>query len=407
MAGLYLVLPQFARLGLSFFDFLTVRPTFYGMVAQELELANANEASTWISRRMLLANQYESVPFFGLTMNPTVFSLVVQVFALTSMYHVVRRKWVDAAWHPFSKRFSVWFVAGMTVLMAGSLWPLLHNVAAHEALLERIFDSSPSVVMGLLVGLFFVVSAVTLLVSISVVTPTRNTVRRGLRRARKAGKSRPPLSWDAATSLPTTLVMLVAALAGYALVVTAIRDSAVYTWRPGMGEYLLGLGVLGTAVVLAFQGMHERFGRRAVILGLFVLWVIPVMVSIVMLAAFDAWRPGMYIGAFCPAVAGGMSISFLIDTAGNAAARDTAIVVGTPVAEDARRVIRLTIAFYVFLAVFAQVLRYGALRHWRQAESHNTDPGTVRDDELGVGERLPPLSATSPHPGPPLRPATD
>lgn len=401
VAALYLVLPLFARVGLSFFDFLTVRPTFYGMVAQELELAHHDRRSDWITQRMMLARQYESIPFFGIQLNPTLFSLIVQVFALTAMYHVVRRKWVDAAWHPFSKRFAVWFVAAMTVLLAGTLWPLLHNITAHEELLERIFDSSPAVVMGLLVGLFFVVSAVAVLMSISVITPTRNTVRRGLRRAKKLGKPKLPLSWDAASSLPATVLMLVIALGGYALVVTAIRGSAVYTWRPGMGEILLMLGVLAAAVVVAFQGMHERFGQRAVILGLFVLWVVPVMVSIVLVAAFDAWRPGMYIGALCPAVAWGMSLSFLIDAAGNAVAKDTELITGTFYAEDARAVIRLTVAFYVFLAVFAQVLRASAVRRWREAESAAlSEPG-------GLAEQAPPVTPPAPRPGPPLRPAAD
>lgn len=398
VAALYLVLPLFARVGLSFFDFLTVRPTFYGMVAEELQLAHDGRPSDWITERMMLSRQYESIPFFGIQLNPTLFSLIVQVFALTAMYHVVRRKWVDAAWHPFSKRFAVYFVAGMTVLLAGTLWPLLHNLVAHEQLLDRIFDSSPSVVMGLLVGLFFVVSAVAILMSISVVTPTRNTVRSGLRRAKKLGKRKLPLSWDAASSLPATLLMLAIGLGGYVLVVTAIRDSAVYVWRPGMGEALLMLGVLGAAVVLAFQGMHERFGRRAVILGLFVLWVVPVMVSIVLLAAFDAWRPGMYIGAFCPAVAGGMSLSFLIDAAGNAVARDTAIVTGTFYAEDARTVIRLTVGFYVLLAVLAQVLRASAVRRWREAES-----ATLSEPAGAV--HVSPVTTPAPRRGPPPRQA--
>lgn len=389
VAALYLVLPLFARLGLTFFDYLTVRPTFYGMVAEELHASDNTATAQWVSDRMSLADQYRLVPFFGLWLNPMLYSLAVQLFALTAMYHVVRRKWVDAAWHPFSKRFGVWFVLGMALLLSGSLWPLLHDADAHDALMQRL-DAGPSVVMGLLVGLLFVVGAIAVMLSIALVTPSRHTVRRGLRRARKAGRVRIPLSWDGATSFPATLLMLGLALGGYALVVAAIRTGVVYDWRPGMTESLVALGLLSAAVVVAYQGFYERFGQRTVILGLFVLWVVPVMVAIVLLSAFDAWRPGMYISTFCPAVAGGMSLSFLIDATGDAVRQHTAIIAGTYPEDDAKAVIRLTIVFYAVLAVLAQYLRLQAAQRWRRLESERLETpmdAAGGDAEVWRGER--------------------
>lgn len=363
---LYLVLPLFARVGLSFFDFLTVRPTFYGMVAEELQ---AGDHGDWVAERMLLAQQYESVPFYGLSLNPTAFSLVVQIFALTAMYHVVRRKWVDNAWHPFSKRFSVFFVFGVVTLLVGSIWPLLFDTQVHDDLVARMQGAQDTVVLSLLIGLFFVVSGLAVLMTISLTTPTAQTARKGLRRARKRGLSRVPLSWDAATTVPTTLAMLLIAVAAYGLVLLAIRSGEVYEIKPGMERWLVALGVLGVLVVVAFQGMHERFGQRPVILGLFVLWVMPVMVGIVMLAAFDAWRPAMYVGALCPAVGGGMSLALLLDASMGPVSDGSILLRGTPAEDHARLVVALTIVLYAGLAVIAQGLRFRAARRRRRLDA--------------------------------------
>lgn len=385
---LYLVLPLFARVGLSFFDFLTVRPTFYGMVAEELQ---AGDHGDWVAERMLLAQQYESVPFYGLSLNPTAFSLVVQIFALTAMYHVVRRKWVDNAWHPFSKRFSVFFVFGVVTLLVGSIWPLLFDTQVHDDLVARMQGAQDTVVLSLLIGLFFVVSGLAVLMTISLTTPTAQTARKGLRRARKRGLSRVPLSWDAATTLPTTLAMLLIAVAAYGLVLLAIRSGEVYEIKPGMERWLVALGVLGVLVVVAFQGMHERFGQRPVILGLFVLWVMPVMVGIVMLAAFDAWRPAMYVGALCPAVAGGMSLALLLDASAGHITNGSYIIKGTPAEDHARMVVALTIVLYAGLAVIAQGLRFRAARRRKRLDA----------DMAVYAERVSPTEAERYPTGPP------
>ncbi|MEM6854266.1 MAG: hypothetical protein AAF593_07640 [Planctomycetota bacterium] len=385
---LYLVLPLFARVGLSFFDFLTVRPTFYGMVYEEIQSAGQRPN---IPSRIMLAQQYETVPFYGLSLNPTAFSLVVQVFVLTAMYHVVRRKWVDAAWHPFSKRFSLFFVFGVVTLLVGSIWPLLFDTQVHDELVDRMQWAGDTVILSLLIGLFFVVSGLAVLMTISLTTPTAQTSRKGLRRARKRGLDRIPLSWDAATSVPTMLVVLLIAVVGYVVVLLAIQSGPVYEIKAGMERWLVALGVLSVLVVVAFQGMHERFGQRPVILGLFVFWVMPVMVGIIMFAAFDAWRPAMYIGALCPAVAGAMSLALLLDASAGQVVDGSYLLRGSPVEDHARMVVAVTIVLYAGLAVIAQGLRYSASCKRKRLERDTAD----------LAERVTPRREVSHQPNPP------
>lgn len=397
VAVLYLVLPLFARVGLSFFDFLTVRPTFYGMVAEEL---NRAEAGRWMSERMMLVQQYESVPFFGGRFNPTAFSLVVQGFALLTMYHVVRRKWVDTGWHPFSKRFSLFFAAGIITLLTGTLWPLLSDAQVNADLIQRMREVTRLEVQSLLIGLYFVVSGLAILLTVSLITPSTQTARKGWRRTRRRGLSRVPLGWDAASSWPGAVAMLVVAAAGLAAVLWAIYSGGVYEWRPGMVLWLMALCLLGALVVVGFQGMHERFGRRAVILGLFVVWIMPVMVAIVMVAAFDAWRPAMYVSGSCPAVAGAFSLALLLDASSGGGGGSLLeggagfLMRGTAAEEHARRVIVLTLTLYAALAVLAQVLRAQRSRKLQRLEQG-----------LAVSESSALLLPRESHPADPPRPA--
>ena len=366
VAGLYLVLPIFARLGLTFFDFLTVRPTFYGMVAEELQRHEFGHRG-WVNERMWLVQRYQEVPFFGLRLNPTVFSLAVQGFGLVTLYHVVRRKWVDAAWHPFAKRFSVGFVAAMSMLLAGSVWPLLTDEQTHGTFVKRFGGAGDAAALSLLIGVFVVVCGLAVFLSIGITTPTRHTVRKGLRRSEKLGLSRVPLSWDAATSLPATLMMLLWAGAGYALLLAAVRVSTIYDWTADIQPWLALPPLLAGLVLITVQGMTERFGTRAVILGLFVCWVVPVMVMIVIIAAFEeSWAAAMYIGGLCPAVAGALSLASLLDAAAGPIAHDRYLIQQTPAEAHAHAVIVMSVILYTSLAVLAQLLRWRGGRRLRR-----------------------------------------
>ena len=376
VAGLYLVLPLFARLGLSFFDFLTVRPTFYGMVAQELQQGGHG---TWAQQRLGLISQYQRVPFFGLRLNPTAFSLAVQGFAIAVMYHVVRRKWIDAGWHPFSRRFALLFVAGLMTLLTGSLWPLVADEDAHAQLMERLYSSGSAGVFTLLVGVFAVVCTLTLLLTVSLITANRHTTRRGLRRAWKRGMARPRWDWDAASSWPATAAMLAMVAAASAIVVWAVRSGGIYRVPETVWPWLAAMGGLLLAVVIAYQGAYERFGQRAVILSLFVVWVVPVMIMIVLLVAFeDLWRTAMTLGGLCPAVAGAFCLAAVLDSLTGHVGHTADLVLSSQAAEDhAHFVIYLSLSIYAVLAVVMQVLRARFARRLRRqeyAKSEAADP---------------------------------
>jgi uncharacterized membrane protein len=235
--------------------------------------------------------------------------------------------------------------------------------------MRRFGEAGEAAVLSLLIGVFFVVSGLAVLLSVSLITPSNHTARKGLRRVRKLGIARVPLAWDAATSWPATTLMIVWVFAGYALVLAALHVGSVYDWTRALNPWLAVLPVLGLMVVAAYQGMSERFGQRAVILGLFVCWVVPVMVMIVMMVAFDTWRAAMYIGGLCPAVAGALSLAGLLDAAAGPIAVDRYLLQQTPAEPHAHRVIVLTLILYAGVAVLGQLLRWRGSRRLRRRES--------------------------------------
>lgn len=363
VAGLYLFLPQFARFGLSFLDYLTVRPTFYGMVAQELQ---TSEPGPW-SRTPMLSMRYREVSFFGLQLNPTVFSLLVQVFALGTMYHVVRRKWLDPAWHALSKGFSLVFMAGVLFLLVGSLWPLVLNPTKHQQWLNALNGPSHEDALPLFVGLFFVVCVPAVLLAVSLITPTAQSTRKGYRRAKKLGLRRAPWSWDSASSLPWTLALILMAMGAFVGFTLSIQAGPVYDVTPVMWRWLVVPAALLVTVALTVQGMLEVLSRRAVLLMLFLLWAVPVMAGVVLLAAFEAWKPAMYLGTLCPATAGGLSLAFLLDTMWQADS-DRVLWQSAEAAAVGQQVIVLTVGLYSVLMLTMQVLRIRVSAARRQAE---------------------------------------
>lgn len=371
-------------MGLSFFDFLTVRPTFYGMIAEEVHRGGH---TGWASERLGLIDRYRRVPFFGMQLNPTVFSLIVQGFAIATMYHVVRRKWIDVSWHPLSRRFALVFVGGLMVLLTGSLWPLLADREAHAELMARLYSTGAEGVFTLLIGLFAVVSTLTLLLTVSLITPNRHTTRKGLRRAWKRELTRPPWWWDAAGSGRVTLMLLLIVGLGGAVLLWAVQSGGIYRISDRLWPWLGALVGLLVTVVVAYQGAYERFGQRAVILGLFVVWVVPVMIMVIMLVAFeDLWRTAMTVGGLCPAVAGAFVLAEVLNVLTGHVGHTADMVLGdTAAVEHARSVVVFTVCLYVVLAGLMQVLR---VRHARR----------LRRQEYAKAE--------SAHPPPPPPPAT-
>ncbi|MFI4897639.1 MAG: hypothetical protein ACIARR_07420 [Phycisphaerales bacterium JB059] len=295
---LYFVLPNLSRLGITFFEFLTIRPTFYGLLQQEMpeHLRTAAEQSG--------IDSFRDVPFFTGVVHPTLYTMLVQGFMLAVMFSVVHRRWRDQAAHLFSKAGTLLVFSGVLVFVLGSVWAVLVSDEAYY----QVFGAMQRVAFGqrepqtleilLIVALMIVGGTFVLLVTCA--TPSRHTAVEGWRRARKLGRRRIGLNADGASSLPITLAMIGLTFgAGWLVLHLVGREGLYYLEGPTrVSVGIVALSIIGVALFV--QGLRERFDVRVFGVVIFVLWMIPFFAMMIMYSAFDAFVPGSYAGLPCP-----------------------------------------------------------------------------------------------------------
>lgn len=305
---LYVFLPQLSRVGFTFFEFLTIVPTARRILAEEFEGTRAALDET----APFIAAAYGDVPFFGAAIDPVVFTLLVQGFLLAILYSVVRRKWIDQEAHPLSKLGGTLLHAGGLTLLVGSLWPIVTDQRFY-GLLSRLFtvDSeqfrNPRNFQGglfLLLFIYALLCGVVTLFVVQVVTPSRDTARKALRRARKLGLRRVPWNADGASGLPATLATILLTWIGWAILLEAARRTGRFFEGYPPAWIALGPPLHHAAVSLFAQGLRERFGGRVYFVGLFLFWMIPAFAALVLAAAELPAPMVVYVALPFPPVGG-------------------------------------------------------------------------------------------------------
>lgn len=351
---LYLVLPQLSRFGMTFFEFLTVRPTFFSMVSAEL--ASANPRLDIAARQQFSGlNQSGSVPFFTLDIHATVFSLMVQLLLLGVLLQVVRRKWRDEFSHALSKLDALGFYAGVLFLLTGSLWPVLGDPQITNRLRMQFGGPEgmpPDAFLFAVLLVFLLVCGAGMLLVIAIITPNRFTQLRELRRTRKLALARIPFNADGATSLWVVTVACVLTAVVYALVVGHALDSRQFLAQ-GPGLWAASAPVLYLCLAALFtQGIREQFSARAVGVSLFLFWMIPFFVAIILTAAFDAFIGASYASIPCPPL--GIAL-LLLNFFDQASAPGSESFVTGQVAPHLPIIAILGTGFYGLLALAAQI----------------------------------------------------
>ena len=120
--GLYVVLPGLGQAGFSFLSFLTLLPTYFGLMKEELKPVNKPEYGFdfWQDSREF----WQEVPFFDLTLSPSLFTVLMQGLLLAALLTTAYRKWRNENLPAFSKTFGIGFFAVLQFLLLGCLWQL-------------------------------------------------------------------------------------------------------------------------------------------------------------------------------------------------------------------------------------------------------------------------------------------
>jgi hypothetical protein len=352
--ALYLLLPRLSALGFTFFSYFTILPAFRALVAKELPMSSHElrdlAALTGLSEE-------QTVPFFGGSFHPTTYSVLLQGFLALSLAVVVHRKWRQETYHAFPKPFALVFYAALQVLLVGSLWPFLTS-ARDLVGLSRGLRAVPELKIFLYVFLLLTAAASVFLLHL--VTPTRATQLRGLRRARKESGGRVPVGSDAASSVWHAVAFVALAAASYAVLVHLARAPGGGLDRPPPPAAVAAPIVLLAAMVVSVQAAREAWSPRWFVLFVFLLWFVPFFVFLVGIAAWGMNPAAAYLSLPSPFTAFLFAVDALIRSASD--------VGGPPPAVDPAALTAAALALNLALAAGLTVLRIRGSRALRRLE---------------------------------------
>ena len=154
--ALYVFLPALGQVGFSFLSFLTLLPTYLGIMKEELTMSWQSEdrdssfmdsPSAGFSEQEISEEHWEheepapmhfhnsreefsvedfwsEVPFFEMSISPSLFTILMQGLFLAGLVAAAHRKWRHAGMPAFSKPFGIGLFALLQFLLLGSLWQL-------------------------------------------------------------------------------------------------------------------------------------------------------------------------------------------------------------------------------------------------------------------------------------------
>jgi hypothetical protein len=380
---LYLVLPNLSWLGFTVFEFMTIRPVLFGLVAQQADVSSAVSAAALLAGPSVnQVDAFRPIPLFNVELHPTLYTVIVQGLLLTLCFLVVQRNWINEQSHNFSKRIAYVSFGLVAAFVVGSVWPILQDndlLRRFVSTLEGRGDQLVSMAemrqdAPIMVFIVVFVMATTLgllgLFTLLQCTPSRHRAVQAVRQARRRGRTSPGWNWDGASAVGVAAWISIVGALALAAVGWVVQRGGVVFEAPPPAHYLAAPVVLLASVVLIFHGLLERYNRRVVFIALFVLWVVPALTTILLFAAFEGFAVGSFVALPNPmwalylniagvfenaALHGGVELEFLPPEDGIRDHHDALIAVGTVGAAIA------AVALQANLALWKRRLRAEAL----------------------------------------------
>lgn len=285
---LHFVVPLFSRFGLGPLGHLGV----------ERAIASELLALQDVRIRTAVAQPLSRARFFDYEVTATGYAWVIMAVLGLFLLQILRRRWQRADSHLFSKPLALAFSAWIIVMTLGETFPLLRdgtlfdlgnrlvtrgthgrNVAIGETAMSALTQGLIPVGWA---GAFGGVALLSAMILAAIITPTLERHLRARRAARNGAAHRPPWTSDAASAVWWTAALGLLALAGWVALVEQLFDTPLLHLAMRPGAWLpinLGLGLM--IPLLTWAILLEWRGIKAACLGAFVLWIIPVMVSVV------------------------------------------------------------------------------------------------------------------------------
>lgn len=318
---LYSVVPWGARIGFPFVRFLTVWPVLaheisavQPQLAPGVSLASGGDATK------------TGVPFFGMTFSELAFTLMVQGTFVLTMLVMVWRKWKRPESHLLSKIWGLGLFLWINALVVGSALPMAesgdlfpsrtvrqnaklrnelrqeffedtrnnrnrgHNQSeqaraqtqALELLMRTVENSRPQWGEAVLIsGIYAILLLGVMIMKLIMLTPGNDGQQRGLRRALRLGKSRAPPGSDEASGFPSTVILVLIAVAAWVFFHRGLAATAWFA-AGNTGDALgasAALAIVLTLTCLTFQSMLESGGHRGTFIAVVFVGIVPLLAA--------------------------------------------------------------------------------------------------------------------------------
>ncbi len=284
---LYTVMPQIAKFGLPYFQYLTIRPVF----EESMPYLIPRTAGAGVQSLNALLPQAR---FFNLDFPEAVFTIATQGVLILSALVMLARRWRRKESHLLSKGWALGLFVWLQTLLLGNALPLVESGDLYPSQALRRFafrrnrDWQPDGMEAvLLAGIYGLITLGILWLFTFMITADRESQLRGWLRARKLGHTRLRANSDPASSFAWTAAMAVTGAAGWWFFTRAVIESR---WFPGQIlpahlPAIYALVLVGGA--LGFQALLEWHGARVLGLCAILVGVVPLLLSTIVGAIDD------------------------------------------------------------------------------------------------------------------------
>ena len=334
--GLYVVLPALGQAGFSFLSFLTLMPTYFGLMSEELKPVSRGGQEYGYSPWTETAEFWREVTFFDLTLSPSLFTVLMQGLLLAALFTTAHRKWRNETMPAFSKPFGIGFFVVLQVLLLGCLWQYFGEGRASGLLgtaftaekLQQVEHLHPqemsaeeanfiakaqlhyhrqetSQTFALVQTILFTLSLFAALLILHVTCPTRHQYLKGKRRAAKLGLHAIPVLADEKPGWPMTAALLaLMPITHFALLAKAGESGLFFRVAPGPEAYVLPCLLFG-AVLVYLRAARESWFNVGFWGFIGLLWVTPLLIGMVLAVGWktDAADYILYVVSFSPPAA--------------------------------------------------------------------------------------------------------
>lgn len=285
---LYTLIPQLAKLGLVYCEYLTIMPVVTENLSGFLPLSAGAALRT--------VQEFEAdVSFFGLDFPEAIFTILSQLVLCLTFIVMLWRRWKKPESHLLGKAWASGLSVWIQIVLLGCALPLIspgllfisRRFTMGEGRIYRNMGNwepqlSEATAMIIIYG---TVSLLGVILLSLLIAPARDSQITGLRRAQRLSSQRIPRFSDEAPSLPFVCFMSLAAAAGWTLFARGVIESH---WFPGQflpswTPFVFGLVILTTSVCGAL--LYELRGAKGIFLALILAGVLPVLIGSVMAAA--------------------------------------------------------------------------------------------------------------------------